>query len=189
MVISGHECVYRPSDDTALLMESLHKHEPIIKRTVTRALDLGTGSGILARVLRIYIGVPVVVAVDVSPYALLHSRSSTPPEVLVAGCHSGECLEPGSFDLVVMNPPYLPPEEEWNDSCDGWLRRSWEAVDLYSLCKNAARLSRFMVMGVSSTLSPINLVDCLEKEGFKTQEDARLKLFFEELYVVVGWRP
>jgi release factor glutamine methyltransferase len=82
-----------------------------------RILDAGTGSGILAVSLALERPEARVVAVDVSPAALLLARENArrlgvADRVLLAGSDWLRALGAGAtFDLAVANPPYVPIEE------------------------------------------------------------------------------
>ncbi len=152
-------------------------------------MDIGTGCGVLAFVLRRMLGIPRVIALDISPYAIALARENLPQDVLLMACDSGSCLGDRSVDLAVVNPPYLPPENSAErDTCNGWLHKAWSAEDMDKLCKSVARISRRMIVAVYSTLSPIDFKGCLEREGFSVFVHGTLESFFEKLLVLVGWR-
>ena len=77
------------------------------------ALDVGTGCGVVALMLRRIAGIPDVVATDVSPNAVYGAREELKRQglddvqVLCSDLFTG--LDPDrKFDLVVFNPPWLP---------------------------------------------------------------------------------
>ena len=78
----------------------------------TNALDLGTGCGVVALVLRQLAGIPDIVATDVSPNAVYGAQEEFKRhgivgfKVLCSDLFEG--LEGQRFDLVVFNPPWLP---------------------------------------------------------------------------------
>lgn len=79
-------------------------------------LDVGCGSGYIARTLAEAIRVDVV-GVDVNPHACNETYALGIPAVrgdLVS------CFSAGTFDVVVFNPPYLPedPAMSWDDWFD-----------------------------------------------------------------------
>ncbi|MES1242964.1 MAG: peptide chain release factor N(5)-glutamine methyltransferase [Acidobacteriota bacterium] len=80
-------------------------------------LDVGTGSGILAVTLALEIPGARVVATDLSPGALAAAsanarRLGVRERVFPVGADLARGLDPGRFDLVVSNPPYV----DWNDA-------------------------------------------------------------------------
>ncbi|CAE7717918.1 prmC [Symbiodinium sp. CCMP2456] len=80
-------------------------------RTLQSALDVGTGCGVVALMLRQIAGIPDVVATDVSPNAVYGAREELKRqglddvEVLCSDLFTGMDRK---FDLVVFNPPWLP---------------------------------------------------------------------------------
>lgn len=101
--------VYQPAEDSALLARTLL---PFVEPE-DRVLDVGTGSGFVARTIRDETGATVVGS-DVNPDACRQAAEAGVPVV------RGNLLDPfreNSFDIVCFNPPYLPtPQEmEWGD--------------------------------------------------------------------------
>jgi len=104
--------VYPVREDTLLLLgAALSEAGPS-----DRVLELGTGSGYIARHLAGKVA--LVVATDVNPHAC---RVATSPGVEIARTHLTDGIR-GQFDLVLFNPPYLPtkPEERMED----WLEKA-----------------------------------------------------------------
>jgi release factor glutamine methyltransferase len=104
--------VYPVREDTLLLLEAaLAEVEP-----ADRVLEIGTGSGYIARHL---IGkAALVVATDVNPHAC---RAASTPGVGMARADLTAGIR-GQFDLVLFNAPYLPtgPDERLED----WLEKA-----------------------------------------------------------------
>ena len=102
--------VYRPAEDSALLAGAVVEHVA----ASDLVLDVGTGSGYVARRIQDETGARVVGA-DVNPHACSSAREAGMEAV------RADLVTPfreGSFDAVVFNPPYLPvdPDAEWG----GW---------------------------------------------------------------------
>jgi release factor glutamine methyltransferase len=107
--------VYRPSDDTFLMLEATSDFP--FKGKVT--LDLGTGSGMLGLFAAIQ-GAIVTVA-DVDKLAVKHTAEAakslgvkvkTTVSDLFSNIH-------GQFDVVLFNPPYLPSASTLDAAIDG----------------------------------------------------------------------
>lgn len=91
-----------------------------------RAADLGAGSGCIALSLAVEGYFDLVVGTDVSAEALRlagENRVRTGTGAELIRCDLGTALRPGTFDLVVSNPPYLAQAEY--DELDGAVR-DWE---------------------------------------------------------------
>ncbi|XIE81267.1 HemK2/MTQ2 family protein methyltransferase [Streptomyces sp. SBR177] len=133
--------VYAPQGDTALLLECLAR-EPLAPGA--RTLDLCTGTGILA-VAAARRGARAT-ASDISRAAVAAARSNA----LLYGCDvrvlHGDLAAPVAgerFDLVTVNPPYVPARAPHAPT--GGLRRAWDAgpdgrLLLDRICRIAPRL-------------------------------------------------
>lgn len=114
------ENVYEPAEDSFLFAENL----PV--GTGDRVVDMGTGCGILGVIAATK--ADEVVAVDINPYAVrcakenaelnhVAEKMSFVQGDLFSSVRTGE-----RFDLVLFNAPYLPSDDEDEDS---WLAQSW----------------------------------------------------------------
>lgn len=83
-------------------------------KEAARIVDMGCGAGpgglVAARTVRAEPTTCEVVLADINPRALLHARANAAN----ADCASARCIQsdlfanvPGTFDLIVSNPPYL----------------------------------------------------------------------------------
>jgi release factor glutamine methyltransferase len=106
--------VYPVREDTLLLLEAaLDEVKPS-----DRVLDLGTGSGYIARHL---VGkAALIIATDVNPHAC-RMASSEGGGVGVARSDLTAGLR-GHFDLILFNPPYLPTKP--GERMDDWLEKA-----------------------------------------------------------------
>ncbi len=184
------DCVYEPSDDTDMIINSFKK---VDLDNVSSALDIGTGSGIIAKALKEILHIPKVVATDVSPYAIACAKQNLKRDELLVACNAATCFRDRSFDLVVLNPPYLPLSSEdklLENRCKGWLLRSFasSSKDLKILCLEALRVAKILVITVYSNLSPLDIMECVKSEGFEPEILQRKRFFFEELRVIGAWR-
>ena len=101
--------VYEPAEDSALLADLAVEHVD----ADDRVLDVGTGSGYVARRIADATGARVV-GTDVNPHACRRARAEGIEAV------RGDLTTPfraEAFDVVTFNPPYLPtdPDAEWDD--------------------------------------------------------------------------
>jgi release factor glutamine methyltransferase len=96
-----------------------------IARGARHVLDVGAGSGALAITLQTETGADTW-ATDISPAATAVARENArrlKSEITVVVCDLMAAIAPGSMDLIVSNPPYVPLAER-----EGLQRevRDWE---------------------------------------------------------------
>ncbi|WP_418959785.1 HemK2/MTQ2 family protein methyltransferase [Streptomyces tritici] len=98
--------VYAPQADSALLMDCLAREKP---GPGVRALDLCTGTGVVA-IAAARSGAEVT-AVDISRAAVAAARINARRHGARVRVRRGDLAEPVAeerFDLVTVNPPYVP---------------------------------------------------------------------------------
>lgn len=163
---------YIPADDSIFLANYLENQKG------RSALDIGTGSGILAKVLSK--NFDLVVATDINIFALKKAQE------VVAGCiccNAADALHT-DFDLIVCNLPYLPSEELVDPTVDGL----YEGVEIPSMIIKSAtsRIGRGgkMIFLTSSLANYDALIRLCQSLGFDTKIGAKKKLFYEELLIV-----
>lgn len=104
-----------PRPDTETLVDAAI--EFLKKRPTPTALDVGTGSGCVAVSVATAAKAATVTAVDVSPDAVAVAgrnakRNNVADRIRFLTGNLFAPLQPGStFDLIVSNPPYIPPSE------------------------------------------------------------------------------
>ncbi len=178
--------VYEPAEDTFLLADDLDVREG------EHVLELGTGCGLLA-ILAAKAGARVL-ATDVNPAALRCARNNSRTHDVEKRVEFrlGDLFEPVDderFDLIILNPPYLPVprEEELGTPLD----RAWEGgpdgrnvIDRFldELPEHLGPQGRVLL--VQSSLSNVKkTVRQLEEKGFEVETVSK-KLPFEELFLV-----
>lgn len=185
--VALHEDVYRPSDDTFLLAQAVHKE--IGGRSGLRFLEVGCGAGLVS-VLAARNGCDVT-CTDANPHAVAlaaHNAKQNGAKVhavetdLLAGL-------PGPFDLVAFNPPYLPtdPDERLpgviNLAFDGG-RDGNETVLRFAGQLGVLRPRPASVLVVHSSLSdPAPLREALAAVGYRNDVVAQQSLEWERLTV------
>ena len=108
------ENVYEPAEDSFLFAEKLDVE------VGERVLDMGTGSGILGIIVAKKAG--EVVAVDVNPYAVRCAKANAVVNdarsnmEFIEGDLFAPLNEKAKFDLILFNAPYLPIDDETDDS-------------------------------------------------------------------------
>jgi release factor glutamine methyltransferase len=133
MLAIATEGVYRPQEDSQLLIDALERSDMVAGR---RVVDLCTGSGVVA-IAAARLGAEHVTALDICPRAVRCASANA----LAAGVDIttklgswNEALSWEPFDLVVCNPPYVPtspavdpsdvapwagPSTAWDGGADG----------------------------------------------------------------------
>lgn len=153
--------MYEPREDSFLLRDTIKG----IK--AERALDMGTGSGIIARELAKSCG--GVLACDIDDLKL--------NDINFVRSDLFERIE-GSFDVITWNAPYLPGNEYKDLDCgDGKIILKFFEDAKKHLFKNG----RIFVL--LSSLSPVGQNE-IEELGYSTEIAAKKKVAFEELFVI-----
>lgn len=83
-----------------------------------KAVDLGTGSGAIAASLATEVPEAEVHAVELSPLALAWARLNLEPlgvHLVHGDLRTALAEHDGTFDVVVSNPPYVPPDAVPNE--------------------------------------------------------------------------
>jgi release factor glutamine methyltransferase len=149
----------------------------IVKERGGSALEIGTGSGYLAEILRQNFG--LVVATDIE-FSALNKVNKDQNSVCCAGADAlGQ-----KFDLVLCNLPYLPSDVISDRAVDGGpegLAVPLQIIKSASQCVNAGGKVLFLT---SSLANYQKLIEEVRLMGFSTQILAKRKLFFEELIIV-----
>lgn len=176
--------VYPPSDDSALLLGSLGD---VCGR---RVLDLCTGSGVIA-IGAAKAGARTVVAVDANPAAVACARANAQANSVAVDVRQGDLFGPVAaaserFDLVTMNPPYLPTDREERPGPEV---RAWDGgpggavvVDRFLAALGAHLLPRGRGLLVLSTLTDYDL-DARLAAGWTHTVVAERPFFFERISV------
>jgi release factor glutamine methyltransferase len=99
--------VYRPQEDSRLLVDAMRRSALIPNR---RVLDLCTGSGFVA-IAAAEMGCAVVTAFDICSHAVRCARANAARAGVDVDVRQGswtDALDSPPFDIVVSNPPYVP---------------------------------------------------------------------------------
>lgn len=100
--------IYEPREDSFLLLEEIQK-----QKKIENALDIGTGSGILA--LELAKHAKNVIAVDINKEAIKEFNKIIKKNHIrnIKTIHSDLFSKVfGKFDLIVFNPPYVPTKPQ-----------------------------------------------------------------------------
>lgn len=181
-----HPQVYEPAEDTFLLAENLKVKEGDI------ALDIGTGTGIIA--LLMAKKAEYVLGVDVNPIAIKLAKENAKingiKNVEFRVSDLFENVE-GKFDIITFNLPYLPGRpEELKEPIDLALiggKRGREVLDKfidqvidYLKPNGIIQIVQSSITGVEDTIEKFT------KLGFKVEITAKERYFFEEIVVITA---
>jgi release factor glutamine methyltransferase len=170
--------VFRPISDSRFLADVLREQTLPPK---ARALDLCTGSGILALTAALR-GARDVTAVDVSRRAVLTVRINARLNGVRVRALRGDLYGPVAgqrFDAITSNPPYVPsehdalptagPERAWEGGRDGRL-----VLDrVIAGAGEHLRPGGFLLVTHSSVLGTDRTLERLEEAGLEAQVVAR----------------
>ncbi len=172
----GAEREYARAEDTFLLEDGL------AAASGRRALEIGSGSGYLTRVLER--SFELVISTDINLGAL---RTQTFRAKNRVCCDGADALQ-GDFELVICNMPYVESDSVEVHATDGG--RDGVEVPLRimrSAIPRIARGGRFLF--VTSSLShPEELVGLAHEAGLLTRTVMTKKMFFETLLLIEASR-
>ena len=168
--------VYPPSEDTYLLREVAVEEA----RFDDTALEVGTGSGVIAESLKE--NVERVFATDINPGAVRAANERGVPAVrtdLVAGLDA-------TFDLVVFNPPYLPSTDETPDDAMshalGGGETGRETAERFLDDVKRVLVPEGRILLVASSLSGVEEFE--KRDDYVVERVATERYFFEEIVVL-----
>jgi len=164
--------IYQPAEDTFFLADNIENEKG------ETALDIGTGSGFLAKILsnsfNLVIGTDININSLRQQYAPIRNRIC---------CNAADVFSK-KFDLIICNLPYLATDEIIDPATDG----GTDGFEIPSQIIKSALLhlnkhGKFIF--VTSSLSNYQkLINMVNSEGFRAEILTRKKLFFEELILI-----
>ncbi|NJE00522.1 HemK2/MTQ2 family protein methyltransferase [Thermococcus sp. JdF3] len=176
-----HPQVYEPAEDTFLLAENLAVREG------DRALDVGTGTGLIA--LLMARKARFVLGVDINPLAVeLAGENARINGIKNVEFRVSDLFErvDGKFDVITFNAPYLPgePEEPIDLALVGGeggrevLDRFIREVPGHLKPGGTVQIVQSSITGVEETLRR------LEEVGLMGKIAARVHVFFEDILLI-----
>jgi release factor glutamine methyltransferase len=173
--------IYTPREDSFLLLEEIKKLK-IGSETI--ALDIGTGSGILAFELSKHS--KKVYAVDINKEAIkkldLKIKKKKRKNLFTICSNLFTKINKSlSFDLIVFNPPYIPVKKILFIDLDGG-KNGTELIEKF-LTQSKKHLKKDgKILLLSSSLNK-NIERLFKKNKYLFKKIAENKIFFERLYV------
>lgn len=163
---------YVPAEDTFFLADHIRDENGV------SALEIGTGSGYLSRILEE--NFEIVISTDIDFKSLITQLQKTQNGIC---CMGADALS-AKFDLIVCNLPYLPSEKIMDRTIDGGpegLEVPLEIIKSANLCLKPGGKILYLT---SSLANYEKLIKNTESMGFAAKILAKKKLFFEELIIV-----
>ncbi|HVO77433.1 MAG TPA: HemK2/MTQ2 family protein methyltransferase [Methanomassiliicoccales archaeon] len=170
------EHVYPPREDSLLLLECIEV------RRGERVLEMGSATGIVS--IHCAKAGAKVTAVDVNPYAVSCTRNNAERNALeIETFHSDLFVDvPGKFDVMIINPPYLPVAEKgdieasWAGGEDGTKVLERFLIEAPAHLEKGGRIYVLM-----SSLMRASTVSCVLSQ-YRRERLGERKLFFEQLW-------
>ena len=179
MNIEDSPMVYKPSDDTFLMLKNIKV------RNGENVLDMGTGSGIIG-IHSAKLGANVTSA-DINPYAVELAEKNAGLNNVKINVIQSNLFEKinNKFDVIVFNPPYLPTSK--NERMDDEINSAWDGGEEGSqvVLEFLKNFRKYLKKNGRCYL----LVSSLNKKALKRIEKlngiliGEKKLFFEKLMV------
>ncbi|MHC1636830.1 MAG: HemK2/MTQ2 family protein methyltransferase [Candidatus Nezhaarchaeales archaeon] len=181
--------VYPPSDDTFLILDNVKLNGKEL------VLDVGTGTGILA--IKYALEGCHVIGLDINKKAIYNALFNAKINnvldrvELICSDAASSLRSYCDFDVILMNPPYLPStghpdidEPSWNGGPNGISLTLRIIRDIDRLLAKDGRL-----YFIASSLSKYGtLISKLTSIGFEVSIIAKKKFWFEELFLVEAKR-
>lgn len=169
--------IYEPSDDSFMFASFLKKY--LKSKDVDSYLDVGTGSGILAKTALKFLDPEKITALDINESAIRALESQQFKTV-----HSNLFEKVGDkFDLITFNAPYLPldPREPKESQLATTGGKNGDEISLAFLKQAKKHLnSNGRIFLLISSLTPQNKI----KKLWPYEIVKRKKLFQEELLIL-----
>lgn len=163
---------YSPAEDTIFFANYI-EHEK-----GNNALDIGTGSGYLAKVL--IQNFDLVVATDINYDSIKKAHIVIDNCVC---CNAADALGV-DFDLVICNMPYLPSDEIVDVTVDGLHEGLEVPLRIIKAAKDVLKKNGKLIFLTSSLANYKKLLELTESLEFQIKIVATKKMFFEELILV-----
>ena len=163
---------YQPAEDTFFLADHIEDEKG------KTALDIGTGTGFLAKILSG--SFDLVIGTDLNINSL---RQQAAPIRNRICCNAADVFSK-KFDLIICNLPYLATDEIIDIATDGGTEGFEIPAQIIKSALPCLNKSGKFIFVTSSLSNYQKLIDMVNSEGFRARILARKKLFFEELILV-----
>ena len=163
---------YQPAEDTFFLADHIEDEKG------KTALDIGTGTGFLAKILSD--SFDLVIGTDININSLKQQAAPIRNRIC---CNAADVFSK-KFDLIICNLPYLATDEIIDIATDGGTEGFEIPAQIIKSALPCLNKSGKFIFVTSSLSNYQKLIDMVNSEGFRARILARKKLFFEELILV-----
>lgn len=191
--------VYEPREDSFFLRDEIknyayknqeweknRKNSEKAKKSV-RALDMGTGSGILAEEAAKYCD--EVLAVDINPGVIEHCRLKIKNSNISFRLSNLFLNVRGKFDLIIFNPPYLPNHPKLKDIALDGGKKGYELVQRFiEEASDYLTPNGKILLLISSFTKKASVERIMKKNNFNFEILGEKNFDFEKLYVYLIWK-
>ncbi|MEM4152578.1 MAG: methyltransferase [Candidatus Pacearchaeota archaeon] len=165
--------MYEPREDSFLLLKNIKKYiKPEYK-----VLDMGTGSGILAKEASKY--TKKVIATDIDGEIIKKLKKEN-KKIKFINSNLFSNIK-GKFDLILFNPPYLPSKKIKDREIDGGINGVEIIEKFLKQAKNYLKTNGRILL-VCSSLNK-NVEKLFKKYRYYFKKIDETNLFFEKLFI------
>ena len=166
--------MYEPREDSFLILK--HIRDYVKKKD--KVLDVGTGTGILAKEALKYAKEVVANDIDKKLINKLAKNNTSKLKFIQSDLFSNIKEK---FNLILFNPPYLPSQKIKDKKIDGG-KNGTEIIERFlRQAKNYLKKNGKILLLCSSLNKNINRL--FKKYKYKAKKIDEKKMFFEKLYV------
>jgi len=168
--------MYEPEEDSYLI-EKYIKDYPS-----DSCLDIGTGSGILAKEASKHC--KKVLAVDIDKKVIKYCKTNIKNKNITFKTSNLFSEVKNKFDLILFNPPYLPNDPLVKDKALDGGKKGYEIIEKFlSQAKSHLNKNGKILLIFSSLTNKKKVNSLIKKHNFKFKELEKEKHFFEEVYL------
>lgn len=185
-----HPSIYQPSDDSHLFADFLNKKISKLstsKKQKLTLLDMGTGSGILAKTaIKSGLKNENIFAIDINPKAVRELKKQG-LNSLKSDLFKNPKLKNKNFDMITFNAPYLPEDKrEPKDSqlaTTGGKRGDEITLKFLKQAKKHLNEKGKIYLLISSLTPQEKIKEQIKESKGKIKKVVSKKLFMEELFI------
>jgi len=169
--------IYQPAEDSLMFAEFLNQY--LKSNKIDSYLDIGTGSGILAKTASKIISPKKITASDINPEAIINLKQQ-PFKTIKSNLFKQIS---NSFDLITFNAPYLPlnPEEPKDSQVATTGGKRGDEISIKFLKQAKSHLNKNgKIFLLISSLTPQNKI----KKLWPYTIVVKKKAFMEELLIL-----